>query len=367
VSRAVRLAAISAVGLVVIAGGLMGYLRDGLTGDGLVFILGALTLYATGALLVWRVPGNRISWLVLVVGFGLAILVLFDNEASGELGQIFTGMALFGIVLPGMGVFVPLWFPTGRVLTPRWRWVSITAALGVIGIIGGWALLALQGAGSADVNACDSIGSCSNMAGLVLLLLAVVGAIVSLVVRWVRSKGTERLQMKWLVLAFGVFLIGVIAEFGGFQYSLVANVFLPLGLFLIPVAIFAAVTRYQLYEIDRILSRTVTYAVVIAFLGAVYLGAIAALTVVLPSDSPLAVAGSTLAAAALFNPMRRRVQGWVDRHFNRSRYDTERVISGFTGALRDEVDPERVVGGWVSVVNDTMKPASSGVWVRDSA
>jgi hypothetical protein len=249
-------------------------------------------------------------------------------------------------------------------MSSRWRWVSIVAMLGVAGILGGWALLTLQGVGSSDVDACDSIGSCANMAGLVLLLIAVVGAIASLVVRWVRSKGAERLQMKWLVFAFGVFLIGVLAEFGGFQYSLVANVFLPAGLFLIPVAIGFAVTRYRLYEIDRILSRTVTYSVVIVLLAAVYLGGLAALTTLLSPDSPLAVAGSTLAAAALFNPLRRRVQAWIDRHFNRSRYDAQRVADDFSDSLRQDLDQDHLVNGWVSVVNETMHPASAGVWVR---
>jgi hypothetical protein len=171
--------------------------------------------------------------------------------------------------------------------------------------------------------------------------------------------------MKWLVLAFAVFLVGVIAEFGGFQYSLVATVFLPAGLFLIPVAIFVAVTRYRLYEIDRILSRTVTYAVVIALLAAVYFGAIAALTAFLPSDSPLAVAASTLAAAALFSPIRRRVQSWVDRHFNRSRYDAQRVMADFSDSLRMDVDQDYLVDGWVGVVSETMYPSSAGVWVRE--
>jgi hypothetical protein len=363
-SRAIRIAGIGAVGLVVGAAIVVGYLREGVTGDGMVFVLGALTLYGTGALLVSKVPDNRLSWLVLMVAFGVAILGMFDNAPLGDVGEVLTGFALFGIVLPGMGVFVPLWFPTGRILTRRWRWVSVTAILGIIGILGGWALLALQGAGSTDVNACDSIGSCANMAGLVLLLVAVVGAVVSLVVRWVRSEGAERLQMKWLVFAFGLFLIGVLAEFGGFQYSLVANVFLPLGLFLIPAAIGFAVTRYRLYEIDRILSRTVTYTVVIALLAAVYFAGLAALTIILPSDSPLAVAGSTLAAAALFNPIRKRVQGWVDRHFNRSRYDAQRVIDGFSDSLRRDLDEDHLMTRWVSVVSETMNPASAGVWIR---
>jgi hypothetical protein len=168
-----------------------------------------------------------------------------------------------------------------------------------------------------------------------------------------------------VVLAFGVFLIGVMAEFGGFQYSIVANVFLPAGLLFIPVAIGIAVTRYRLYEIDRILSRTVTYAVVIVLLGAVYLAGLAALTSLLSPDSPLAVAGSTLAAAALFNPLRKRVQGWVDRHFNRSHYDAQRVIDTFSDSLRKDIDSDHLVRGWVGVVSETMHPAATGVWIKE--
>jgi hypothetical protein len=171
--------------------------------------------------------------------------------------------------------------------------------------------------------------------------------------------------MKWLVLAFAVFLVGVLAEFGGFQDSMVANIFLPAGLLLIPVTIVVAVTRYRLYEIDRILSRTVTYAIVVVVLGAVYLGGLAALTTLLSTDSPLAVAGSTLAAAALFNPLRKRVQGWVDQRFNRSRYDAQRVVDLFSDTLQKDLDQDHLVTGWVGVVSETMQPASAAVWVRE--
>jgi hypothetical protein len=218
---------------------------------------------------------------------------------------------------------------------------------------------------SANIESCTSIGTCGSIVGLLLVLAAIVAAIVSLVVRWVRSRGVERLQMKWLVLAFAVFLVGVLAEFGGFQDSMVANIFLPAGLLLIPVTIVVAVTRYRLYEIDRILSRTVTYAIVVVVLGAVYLGGLAALTTLLSTDSPLAVAGSTLAAAALFNPLRKRVQGWVDQRFNRSRYDAQRVVDLFSDTLQKDLDQDHLVTGWVGVVSETMQPASAAVWVRE--
>jgi hypothetical protein len=187
---------------------------------------------------------------------------------------------------------------------------------------------------------------------------------VSLVVRWVRSTGEEHLQMKWLVPAFFVFGLGVFAEFGGFQGSLAANILLPAGLILVPVAIGLAILRYRLYDIDRIVSRTVSYTLVVVLLAAVYVGGVTGLTSLLPDQSRLVVAATTLAVAALFNPVRRRVQGWVDRRFNRSRYDTQRVMDRFAGSLRDQVDTTEVVDGWVGVVAETMQPAAVGVWVR---
>jgi hypothetical protein len=124
---------------------------------------------------------------------------------------------------------------------------------------------------------------------------------------------------------------------------------------------------YRLDEIDRIVSRTVSYALVVGVLGLVFFGVVTALTAWLSAESDLVVAGSTLAVAALFNPVRRRVQAWVDRRFNRSRYDAERVMDGFASSLRDRVDPEGVVDGWVGVVSDTMQPRSVAVWVRSAS
>jgi hypothetical protein len=133
----------------------------------------------------------------------------------------------------------------------------------------------------------------------------------------------------------------------------------------IPVSIAMSITRYRLYEIDRIVSRTVSYTLVVVILGAVYVGGVTWLTSLLPDQSQLVVAATTLAVAALFNPVRRRVQMWVDRRFNRSRYDTQRVMDRFAGSLRDQVDAEAVVDGWVGVVSETMQPTSVSVWVRE--
>ena len=129
-------------------------------------------------------------------------------------------------------------------------------------------------------------------------------------------------------------------------------------------AIGIAITRHGLYEIDRLVSRTVTYAVVVGLLTAVFFGMITLLTLVLPAESDLATAASTLAVAALFNPVRRRMQAVVDHRFNRSRYDAQRVIDRFAGSLRDQVDSDQVMDGWVGVVTETMQPTSVSVWVR---
>jgi hypothetical protein len=208
---------------------------------------------------------------------------------------------------------------------------------------------------------------------LATLVICSLFALASLVVRFRRSRGMERQQIKWVLLSVSLFVVGnVLIEeiwiraFGqpepsGPFFSWLED----LMWLIVPVSVALAILRYRLYDIDRVISRTVSYVIVIGLLAFVYALGVTGLTTLLDTDSPLVVAGSTLAVAALFNPLRRRVQRWVDHRFNRTRYDAERVMAGFTGSLRDEVDPDSVVAGWVSVVNKTMHPASSGVWVRE--
>jgi hypothetical protein len=241
-----------------------------------------------------------------------------------------------------------LLFPDGRYPNRWFKWMHL-------GGIAGFAVLA----------------PVSEDLGLVIAYNCLV-PVSALVVRFARGGSLVRRQITGpvAIVVLGLTLIGlnvVIGTLGaddrwGTLIGTVTSIILTVG---IPVTIGIAITRYRLYEMDRILSRTVTYAVVVALLAAVYFGAIAVLTVFLPSDSPLVVAASTLAAAALFTPLRRRVQGWVDQRFNRSRYDTEKVMRGFTESLRDEVDGEEMVRGWIGVVSDTMQPVAAGVWVRE--
>ncbi len=198
------------------------------------------------------------------------------------------------------------------------------------------------------------------------------GAVLSLFMRYRKAGTIERLQLKWFLFACASFVAAlgteiVLEALGTVEPPFLVDAWISLSILAIPIAATLAILRYRLYEIDRIISRTVSYAIVIAVLASVYAIGLTGLTSLLDSESPLAVAAATLAAAALFNPLRRRVQAFVDHRFNRTKYDAERVMAGFTGSLRDEVDPTAVVDGWVSVVSETMHPASAGVWVREGA
>jgi len=206
--------------------------------------------------------------------------------------------------------------------------------------------------------------------GVVAIFL---GAAISLVMKRRHTTGAERAQLTWVVFALVLLVVTVCLTFvyvfgsialgrGDPGDSAWAPAFLVMLLF--PVSFGIAVLRYRLYEIDRIVSRTVTYLLVVGLLAAVFFGVVTLITSALPAESDLAVAASTLAVAALFNPVRGRVQGWIDRRFNRARYDAQNVMDAFADSLRDRVDATQLSDGWRDVVADTMQPETIGVWVR---
>jgi len=337
-----------------------------------------------GPLVLWRANANRIGWVFSAIGLMFLGAAIASNLADqGSLAYEAIGGALWlgWIVLIGTLV---LWFPTGQVPTRRWLWLQWV----------GFGLLAvtlftyifteqvcLEGSdfGGCAVWAPNPIGipgvpnpEFGWLAGPLFSFYPVFmgGAVLSLFMRFRRAGTVERLQLKSFLFACASFLVALASEMvleaqGVGKPPLLLDIWISLSILAIPIAATLAILRYRLYDIDRIISRTVSYAIVIALLAAVYAIGLTGLTSLLDSDSPLAVAAATLAAAALFNPLRKRVQAFVDHRFNRIRYDAEQVMAGFTGSLRDEVDPDTVVTGWVSVVSETMHPASAGVWVRD--
>jgi hypothetical protein len=196
------------------------------------------------------------------------------------------------------------------------------------------------------------------MALVVLLISGIVLSALSVVFRYRAADRVERLQLKWLMAAAIVSAVSYAVLF------IVGDLPIQLMFSLIPIAIWFAMRRHRLYDIDRLISRTVAYAAVVTVLALVYFGVVFVLQDLLPGDDSLAVAGSTLIVAAIFNPLRRRALARVDRFFNRSQYDAERVVEGFAEGLRDETDADRIMSGWMGVVSQTMEPSSVGIWTR---
>jgi hypothetical protein len=203
-------------------------------------------------------------------------------------------------------------------------------------------------------------------AAFIVGFITALPATVSVFARYRKAESVERQQIKWLLAATSLFAVAYISgavtdDSNDFSWWILSA-----ALAAMPISILFAVLRYRLYEIDRIVSRTVSYVIVIGVLAAVYLAGLSLLSSLF-SGSPLSVAASTLAAAALFTPVRRRVQAWVDRRFNRSRYDTEKVMDRFSASLRDGVDGSEMMRGWIGVVSETMQPSLVSVWVRNDS
>jgi hypothetical protein len=341
----------------------------------------------SGAIIVSRQPRNVIGWLLMIPGLSVPLsdlpfraLVAMDPTpvAAGPLLWLavwFTGWSWILLIFPLFHLL--LTFPSGRLLSPRWRWavwLELAMIVAMIGLVAFSRELVVMLDETVVWSVPNPVGFVGEdfwvgpfepiwTAGLLLLTIVSMAAFV---IRFRKASPVERQQFKALLLAvtlFGLVYIGLAVSSqpeGSYLDLLFA-----LSVGAIPVAVAIGVLRYRLYEIDRIISRTVGYLLVVALLGAVFFGVVTTLSSVLPTESQLAVAASTLAVAALFNPLRRRVQEWVDRRFNRSRYDAQRVMERFAGSLQGRLDHDGVVEGWVEVVAETMQPEAISVWVRN--
>jgi hypothetical protein len=290
-----------------------------------------------------------------------------DDPGSCALGLlvILDGLWFVTVTLGLGGLF--LLFPDGEVPHGR-RWLAVSLVAAGIGSLAlapfTPELYHIEGVANPwAIDAPQVMATIDEAKGIVVLLLAVV-AIVDFVWRARKADGLTRLQNRWLAFAGLLTVLGGALSVVGQEIGVDLGWAWSIGVASIPVAVTMAITRHRLYEIDRLISRTVSYTIVVALLAVVFAGVVTLAGSLLQTESDLAIAASTLAVAALFNPLRRRVQALVDHRFNRSRYDAERVMNRFSESLRDEVDPDRVVGGWVSVAIETMKPVFAGVWVR---
>jgi hypothetical protein len=366
-------------------------------GSSLGFAGLALTIVANasvGAVLIVKRPGNVVGTIQVLTADLTAVTLLgwvsgaALTEHRGPHDTLAGLVSLVGVVgfLPSLimaGPLLALLFPTGRLPSPRWRWplAGIVAA----GVIASTSVVARPGPivgtavdspfGVNGFSGSETFWLIGQGLGIAALVVALLLGVTAVTMRFRRSRGVERAQLKWFVaanVAVGTFLILGLAD-GGFL-GLVAgtdptilDLFAYASSLLPPVAVGIAILRYRLFEIDRIISRTLSWSLVTGLLGGTFVGLVVglqALSATLSGGSTLAVAASTLVVAALFQPIRRRVQVAVDRRFNRARYRAQRTTEAFAEQLRQEVDLASLRIALLGTVQEAVRPVSSTIWLR---
>jgi hypothetical protein len=340
---------------------------------------------AVGVLVARRQPGNVIGWLMIspalfyLLGTAAGLYAVIEYRLGHSLPFGPVALLLYQAWLPMVALFplVILLFPDGRLPSARWRWV-LYAYVGLC-----CALLALVTERAASVMASGHIqvdangqltvfdhhsGWLSDAQVLFLGTFTVLwlSFLASQALSWRRSAGERRQQLKWLLSGAVVCLVSLAVSLtlGSFPgiWQMLSNVFVA-GVVALPAGIGVGILKYRLYDIDRIISRTLAYAIVTGLLVGVYAGLVLLATRVLSFHTPVAVAASTLAAAALFNPLRQRVQRGVDRRFNRARYDADQTAGVFAARLKDAVDLDTIRDDLARVVQQALEPAHISVWV----
>ncbi|HEY7281124.1 MAG TPA: hypothetical protein VID47_05955 [Actinomycetota bacterium] len=348
----------------------------------LVFVLSCLSM---GMLVATRRPSLPIGWLMLsaglgysVAGFATSAVPLIHSPRSVFLYLDVLSGWIWGASITLIGVFLPLRFPDGNLPSRRWRYLewAVAAAL-VLFAVGTTVKPVTVDRGFTNPLALpspigDVVGSLT--VAFAVPFFASFAALVSVFIRYRRSRGIEREQLKWVVYAAVVIGVGLVVEFllpdlvhDQNLADDITNVTSTLSIALLPIAIGIAVLRYRLWDIDRLINRTIVYAILTLLLVAVYGGLVVGLGAITGrTGNPVVIAASTLVVAALFGPARRRIQLVIDRRFFRRRYDAERVLTSFSARLRDELDLESLSGELQAVVVEAVQPQAVGVWIRDA-
>ena len=351
----------------------------------------SVALGAVGFVVAWRRPRNPLGWILLAgATFGAlsqdaSFYVVADyrlRHGGLPLGWVAVlaqpGWAV-SIVMIGLAVLL---FPDGRLPSPRWRWVLwlylAAATLYLVGV-----LIASVGAIAGHdirVDASGNLLALSDPTGssawwgaveavfLPVLAVCWAGSVAGQAASYRRSSGERRQQLKWLLAGSAIAGVGIplavwLSGMHGILAELAAGIAGACGQLAIPVCMGVAILKYRLFDIDRIISRTLGYAIVTGLLVGAYAGIVLLTTQVFRVHTPVAVAAATLAAAALFNPLRRRVQRAVDRRFNRARYNVDQTVAAFAARLKDEVDLDSVRDDLAAVVQQALEPAHLSVWV----
>lgn len=328
---------------------------------------GVLASASVGGLIVVRRDGHRTGWFLLLIGLAVVFVdgAPYLPGANGTTAEWIASWGWTGVFALFAGL--TLTFPSGHLPSGVRFWPRA-------GRMAAWALPFLVAMVAISAEPIQLLPEELTYVGLATVAGILLGGVASLVVTRRRASGVERAQLTWVVYGFVLLISSILLTFLYVLGSIALGAGDPgdsawsvafLVMLLLPLTFGVAVLRYRLYDIDRIFSRTVTYAVVAGLLASLYAGAVFVLRERLPFEGPLPVAASTLAVAAAFNPLRKWVQAKVDRRFNRSHYDARLVVDEFAGSLRDGVDPDQIVAGWVLAVSETMQPSMVGVWLSD--
>jgi hypothetical protein len=362
-------------------------LRDENPLEDVVLMAGFGAFAVVGALVVVKRPNNPIGWLLAAVALMVAVFPAGDSYAAyamstrgrpdalallGAWAQGWYWYLLLSLVL----IYLPMLFPDGRLLSRRWLWVAVPPGMATLATVVLGGLTDTLSGQNVDYRIENPIGI-EGLAPVeelpvfgalgVLLGVGVVGAIASVAVRYRRSRGMEREQMKWFLYPASFLCTFFVVDYlpgivGGLVFAAVV-----VGQ---PVAIGIAVLRYRLYEIDIIINRTLVYGSLTVALVVVYFGGVTTAHALFRAltgqeqQPQLAVVASTLAIAALFNPLRRRIQAFIDKRFYRRKYDAARTLSAFSARLREETDLGTLTDDLLGVVGDTMQPEHVSLWLR---
>jgi hypothetical protein len=378
-----------------------------------IFRVLSLAFPTVGALIASRRPENPIGWIFCGTGLLFGVQAFASGYAEyamlGHTGSLPGGEFMAWIsswigvpAVPLAGALLILLFPNGKLLSRNWRTVVWMAACGTV-MLTLWAALgpgplSFQpsfdnplGRGGAigelgptesspmfdrpgfarstdtDLTA-EGVVDISGRVGIFIILVSWIFAVAAMIMRIDQARGAERQQLKWFVYGVALLVVGFLAAFLGFGLHSVAW-FLGIAAFnFLPIAAGIAILRYRLYDIDLIINRTLVYGVLTAALALVYVGSIVLLQglfrALTGETSQLAVVASTLAIAALFVPLRRRVQAFIDRRFYRRKYDVAKTLETFNAKLRDDMDLDSVADDLVEVVKETMQPTHVSLWLR---
>ena len=361
---------------------------------GVMLSVGFGAFAVVGALLVVRRPTNAIGWILAAVG----LMVSIFNAGGGYAAYV---MAIRGrpdvfgawvancywfLMLALALIYLPMLFPDGRLLSRRWLPVAVIGGLATLGIVLPNALVNtlpvrdVSGRGIANPIEIEVLGKIEDLpifgVSEALFLGAAVGAVASVVVRFRRPRGAERQQMKMfayviVVLIGGSVLAGTLSDLIGVGWLGVSSFVLSMiGLMCLPMAVGIAILRYRLYEIDIIINRTLVYGPLTATLALVYFGGVATTQLVFRAltgqhqQPQLAIVVSTLVIAALFNPLRRHIQGFIDHRFYRSKYDARKTLEALSASLRDKTDLDALNNQLVGIIRQTIQPAHVSLWLR---